>query len=116
MDDEGFVYFKGRIKRMIVTNGYNVFPNELENIIEGFPMVDRCCVLGVPHSEGSQKIKAFILLKKGTAPSDETREEILALCRKNIAKYALPKAIQFVEEIPKTKVGKVDYQALLKDE
>ena len=116
VDDEGFVYFKGRIKRMIVTNGYNVFPNELENIIEGFPMVDRCCVLGVPHSEGSQKIKAFILLKKGTAPSDETREEILALCRKNIAKYALPKAIQFVEEIPKTKVGKVDYQALLKDE
>ena len=116
VDDEGFVYFKGRIKRMIVTNGYNVFPNELENIIEGFPMVDRCCVLGVPHSEGSQKIKAFILLKKGTAPSDETREEILLLCRKSIAKYALPKAIQFVEEIPKTKVGKVDYQALLKDE
>lgn len=112
-DDEGYLYFKGRIKRMIVTNGYNVFPNELENIIESFDMVERCCVIGVPHVSGTDKIKAFIILKKGYEKDDNTKEQILSLCKAYIAKYALPKYIEFIDSMPKTKVGKVDYNVLL---
>ena len=112
-DDDGYIYFKGRIKRMIVTNGYNVFPNELENIIESFDMVERCCVIGVPHVSGTDKIKAFIVLKKGYEKDDNTKEQILSLCKAYIAKYALPKYIEFIDSMPTTKVGKVDYNALI---
>jgi len=116
VDSDGFFFFKGRIKRMIVTNGYNVFPNELENIIEGFEMVNRCCVLGVERSEGTQQIKAFIVLNDGWEKNDETKQSIKDLCKKSIAKYALPREIEFIDEMPKTKVGKVDFNALLKKE
>ena len=111
-DKDGFFYFKGRIKRMIVTNGYNVFPNELENFIEGFEMVDRCCILSMPFSDGTDKIQAFIVLKKNYKASEETRLKIKELCSKSIAKYALPKKITFIDEMPTTKVGKVDFNCL----
>ncbi len=116
VDEDGFFFFKGRIKRMIVTNGYNVFPNELENIIESFEMVDRSCVLALPYSDGTDRIQTFITLKKGFAPSEELKAEIKSLCAKNIAKYALPKKITFIDKMPTTKVGKVDFNALLKGE
>ncbi len=111
-DDDGFFYFKGRIKQMVVINGYNVFPNELESIIEGFEMVDKCSIMGVQHTEGAQRIKAFIVLNQGYEASDEMKQKILELCRKSIAKYSLPKEIEFLDEMPKTKVGKVDIKAL----
>lgn len=113
VDEEGFIYFKGRIKRMIVTNGYNVYPNELENIIESFDMVDRCCILGINRTQGTQIIKAFILLKEGFPKTDEVKNEIITLCRKEIARYSLPKEITFVDAMPTTKIGKVDYNKLL---
>lgn len=112
-DTDGFFYFKGRIKRMIVTNGYNVFPMELENIIEGCDLVDRCCVLGVPDKERVEKVKAFIVLKKGVAPDEATTEQIKTYCRARIARYAMPREIEFIDALPKTKVGKVDYTKLL---
>jgi len=114
VDSDGYCFFKGRIKRMIVTNGYNVFPNELENIIEGIDFVDRCCILGIPNGEGTQKIKAFIVLKNGTPETDETKQKIIEISRKSIARYAIPKEIEFIKEMPKTKVGKVDFKALIK--
>lgn len=114
-DDDDYFFFKGRIKRMIVTNGYNVFPNELENIIESFEMVERCCVVGVPHVSGTDKIKAFIVLKNGYEKNDDVKQQILSLCRGYIAKYALPKYIEFIDSMPKTKVGKIDYNALIRN-
>ena len=95
-----------------IRNGYNVFPNVLENVIESFNMVDRCCVMGIPDTEGTCKIKAFIVLKDGFEPGDEVKAEISGLCREEIARYAVPKEIEFIDEMPKTLVGKVDYKAL----
>ena len=115
-DEDGFYYFKGRIKRMIVTNGYNVFPMELENIIEGNPMVDRCCVIGIPDKERIEKVKAFIVLKPGIEKSDKTKEELKAFFKLNIARYAYPREIEFVDDLPKTKIGKVDYNKLRNEE
>ncbi|MDO5331838.1 MAG: class I adenylate-forming enzyme family protein, partial [Bacillota bacterium] len=111
-DEEGFFYFKGRIKRMIVKNGYNIFPNELESTIESFEMVDRCCIIDYPISEGACIIKAYIVLNPSYQPSENLKLKILDLCKDEIAKYALPKEIEFINEIPKTLVGKVDYNAL----
>ena len=63
MDDEGFVYFRQRIKRMIVTSGYNVYPSQLENIIDAHDLVQMSCVIGVPDEYKMQKVKAFVMLK-----------------------------------------------------
>ena len=113
-DEDGFFHFKGRIKRMIVTNGYNVFPLELENIIEGCPLVDRCCVLGIPDKERVELVKAFIVLKSNVDRSEETKESIKEYCKTRIARYAMPRKMEFLDQLPKTKIGKVDYNQLLK--
>ncbi|MBR5114714.1 MAG: AMP-binding protein [Oscillospiraceae bacterium] len=116
MDDEGFIYFRQRIKRMIVTSGYNVYPSQLENILDAHEFVHMSCVIGIPDPYKMQKVKAFVMLKPGYAPSDETKEILLAYCRKNIAKYAMPYDIEFRETLPTTLVGKVAYRELEAEE
>lgn len=116
MDEEGFIYFRQRIKRMIITSGYNVYPSQLENILDGFEAVQMSCVIGVPDPYKMQKVKAFVMLKAGYEPTEETKQSILAYCRKNIAKYAMPYDIEFRETLPKTLVGKVAYRVLEEEE
>ena len=116
MDDEGFIYFRGRAKRMIITSGYNVYPGQLENILDAHEFVHMSCVIGVPDPYKMQKVKAFVMLKPGVPESPETKEDILAYCRRNIAKYAMPYDIEFRRELPKTLVGKVAYRVLEEEE
>ena len=116
MDNEGFIYFRGRAKRMIITSGYNVYPGQLENIIDAHEFVHMSCVIGVPDPYKMQKVKAFVMLKPGVPENDDTKELILAYCRKHIAKYAMPYDIEFRKELPKTLVGKVAYRVLEEEE
>ena len=116
MDDQGFIYFRGRAKRMIVSSGYNVYPGQLENIIDAHECVQMSCVIGVPDPYKIQKVKAFVKLNPGFAPNDDTKNIILDYCRKNIAKYAMPYDIEFREDLPKTLVGKVAYRVLEEEE
>ena len=112
MDDEGFTYFRGRAKRMIVTSGYNVYPAQLENILDAHEKVQMSCVIGVPDSYKMQKVKAFVKLAAKVPASEATKQELLDYCRKHIAKYAMPYDIEFREDLPKTLVGKVAYRVL----
>ena len=112
MDEEGFVYFRQRIKRMIITNGYNVYPSQIENILEGHPAVQRSCVIGVSDPLKMQKVKAFVVLKDGVADTPELRDSIMEHCRKHIAKYALPAELEVRDSLPTTLVGKVAYTQL----
>ena len=112
MDNDGFVYFRQRIKRMIITSGYNVYPSQLENIIDGHEKVLLSCVVGVKDKYKMQKVKAYVVLRPGFEANDETREELMAHCRRHIAKYAMPYEIEFWDELPKTLVGKVAYRVL----
>ena len=116
MDDEGFIYFRQRIKRMIVTSGYNVYPSQLENIIEGHPAVQRSCVIGVKDPLKMQRVKAFIVLKDGYKADEAMREDLMKHCKAHIAKYALPSEIEFRDSLPTTLVGKVAYTVLEKEE
>ena len=116
MDDQGFVYFRGRIKRMIVTSGYNVYPAQLENILDAHEKVQMSCIIGVPDPYKMQKVKAFVMLRPGYEPTQETKDELMAYCRKYIAKYAMPYDIEFRSELPKTLVGKVAYRVLEEEE
>ena len=116
MDEEGFIYFKGRAKRMIISSGYNIYPAQLENIFDAHEKVQMSCAIGVPDSYKMQKVKMFIMPAAGINPSDELKEELLAYGRKHIAKYAMPYDIEFRKELPKTLVGKVAYRVLEEEE
>jgi long-chain acyl-CoA synthetase len=116
MDEAGFIYFRGRAKRMIVSSGYNVYPGQLENILDANEKVQMSCVIGIPDPYKMQAVKAFIMLKPGVPSTEETKNEIMDYCRERIAKYAMPKEIEFREELPKTLVGKVAYRVLQEEE
>ncbi len=116
MDEQGFVYFKGRAKRMIVTSGYNVYPAQIENILDAHELVQMSCVIGVPDPYKMQKVKAFVKLVPDAKADEETKQLLLDYCRENIAKYAMPYDISFKDEMPKTLVGKVAYRVLEEEE
>lgn len=116
MDEDGFIYFKQRIKRMIITSGYNVYPSQLENILDAHELVQMSCVIGVSDPIKIQKVKAFVMLKPNIEPSEENKCKLLEYCRKNMAKYALPYDIEFRDQLPKTLVGKIAYRILEEEE
>ena len=116
MDEDGFIYFKGRSKRMIVSSGYNIYPAQLENVFDASDLISMSCVIGIPDSYKMQAVKVFCVLKPGVPKTEETKEQIMAYARKHIAKYSLPKEIEFRDELPKTLVGKVAYRVLEEEE
>ena len=116
MDEQGFIYFRGRAKRMIISSGYNVYPGQIENILDAHEYVQMSCVIGVPDPYKMQKVKAFVKLAAGVPATEDTRQALLAYCRKNVAKYAMPYDIEFKEDMPKTLVGKVAYRQLEEEE
>lgn len=114
MDEDGFLYYKGRIKRMIITSGYNVYPSHIEEIIEKHPEVLQCTVIGIPHPYKQQVPKAFVVLKEGKH-SLLIKQELKSYCKKNMAKYMIPYEIVIRKNLPKTKLGKVDFKVLQND-
>lgn len=116
MDEEGFIYFKQRLKRMIISSGYNIYPQIIENVIDSHPDVLYSTVIGIPDDYKGQKVKAFIVLKNGINPTDEVQNSIKEHCSKNIAKYAMPKEFEYRDSLPKTLVGKVAFRELMDEE
>ena len=116
MDEQGFVFFKGRAKRMIISSGYNVYPGQIENILDAHEKVQMSCVIGVPDPYKMQKVKAFVKLTAGVEPDKATKQELLDYCRRHVAKYAMPYDIEFKDDMPKTLVGKVAYRVLEEEE
>lgn len=112
----GVVFFTNRLKRMIVSSGFNVYPNMIEEAIEKHPAVQKCCVVGIPHPYKMHVAKAFIVLKNGEKETTKIRNEIKELCKKELAVYSVPKEYEFRNELPKTLYNKVDYKSLEKEE
>lgn len=115
MDQDGFIFFSGRIKRMIISSGYNIYPGEIEAVIMGVPDVLLATVVGVDDKYRGQTAKAFVVLKDGVKGGDKIRDEIMASVRKNLAKYKWPRSIEFRKSLPKTKIGKVAYTELVNE-
>ena len=116
MDKDGFIYYKQRIKRMIISSGYCLYPQYIENTIEGHPDVMRSCVIGIDHPYKIQVAKAFIVLKDKIKPSEEVLQSIKEHCEKNLARYSWPYEYEFRDELPVTKVGKIAYNLLEQEE
>ena len=116
MDEDGVVFYKQRLKRMIVSSGYNVYPSQVENIIEQHKDVLKCTCVGIPHPYKQQVVKAVIVLKNEKGVTYQVKKEIMDLCEKNLFKLAIPYKYEFRKSIPVTKIGKVNYRELENEE
>ena len=103
-------------RALSISSGYNVYPGQIENILDAHEFVQMSCVIGVPDPYRMQKVKAFVTLRPGVPATNETRQELLSYCSRNIAKYAMPYDIEFKDDMPKTLVGKVAYRMLEEEE
>ena len=112
MDQDGFIYFKQRLKRLIVSSGYNIYPSYVEDIICKHPMVDSCVVIGIPHEYKKQVAKAYIVLKNGEKVNNTIKKQIKKYCEENLAKYSWPYEYEYRDSIPTTLVGKIAYKKL----
>src|SRR5262249_9210960 len=108
MDEEGFIYLVDRKKDMLLVSGFNVYPNEVEQVIAMHPGVLEVGVIGVFDKESGERVKACIVKKD----PDLTEEQIIAYCREHLTSYKVPKAVEFYDELPKTNVGKILRRAL----
>lgn len=115
MDEDGVFFYKQRLKRMIISSGYNVYPSYIENIIEQHPAVLSCTVIGIPHPYKVEVPKAFIVLKNehtGLNPKGSIKK----FCEKHLSKHSVPYEFEFRKSLPKTLIGKVDFKKLMEEE
>ncbi len=103
-DAEGYLYISDRVKDMILRGGFNVYPRELEEVLMTHEAVSLCAVIGVPHDEFGEEIKAFIVKKEG---ANHTESEIVEWCKTNMASYKYPRFVEFTETLPMTATGKI---------
>ena len=116
MNQDGLIFFSQRIKRIIISSGYNIYPTYLESIINTHDAVLTSTVIGIPHPYKGQVAKAFIVLKDGYKSNKQIEKEIRELLSKHVAKYALPAEYEFRDKLPQTLVGKVAFRELEKEE
>ena len=112
MDSDGFITYKQRLKRMIITSGYNVYPSQIEEVLERHEAIDAVSVIGIPHQYKKEVPKAFVVLKKGYQLDDELIKELKEHCKKSLALYSIPKEFEQLDRLPKTMIGKVDFKKL----
>lgn len=112
MDKDGFLTYKQRLKRMIVTSGYNVYPSQIEEVLELHESVEKASVIGIPHKYKVEVPKAFIVLKKGYRLNSKLEKDLIKHCKENLAAYSVPKDFVAISKLPKTIVGKVDFKKL----
>ena len=115
IDSDGFVKYELRIKRLIISSGYNVYPTQIEKVIEEIPKVLKCAVVSMPHPYKKEVAKAYIILENGCNSDNKMLEEIKEHCKKHLAHHSVPYAYEFVSELPKTPYGKVDFLKLQKE-
>jgi len=103
-DDDGYLSIVDRKKDMIIAGGYNIYPVELDDVLMGHPKIMEACTIGLPHEYRGETVKAFIVVNPGESL---TEEEVAAYCKDNLAVYKVPKIIEFIDELPKSAVGKI---------
>jgi long-chain acyl-CoA synthetase len=103
MDERGYVRIVDRLKDMILVSGFNVYPNEVEEVLMAHPDVRECAVIGIPDPQSTERVKACIVRRRDTL----TEAEVIRHCRESLAGYKVPKVVQFYDELPKSNVGKI---------
>jgi len=107
MDADGYFYVVDRAKDMIIASGFNVYPREVEEVLFEHPSVVEAAVTGIVDNYRGETVAAFVVLKPGIEPSEQTRQELLAFCKEKLSAYKVPKILQFRDSLPKSTVGKI---------
>ena len=114
MDDDGYIYFKQRKKRVVKVSGVAVFPSEVEQLIESIPEVSACAAISIPDAKLQNSIKVLVVAKY--FDEEAMKDKILETCRKYLIKWSVPTEIEFRESLPLTMLGKVDFNTLQEEE
>jgi len=104
LDENGYFYIVDRKKDMIIAGGYNIYPRDIDEVLFEHPQIVEACAVGIPDEYRGETVKAFVVLKSGASL---TEEEIINYCKDKLAKYKVPKMIEFIDELPKSGVGKI---------
>ncbi|UYM15554.1 AMP-binding protein [Endozoicomonas euniceicola] len=112
IQEDGFVRIVDRIKDMILVSGFNVYPNEVEDVVSSFDKVDNCAAIGVPDEKTGEAVKLFVISKD----KELDKDEVVEYCRQHLAAYKVPKQVEFREELPMTPVGKILRKELRSEE
>jgi long-chain acyl-CoA synthetase len=115
-DADGFFYFVLRLKRMIKSSGFNVYPSQVEAALCRHPAVMEACVVGVPDPAQVERVKAYVVLKDPSREGEEMRAALIAHCRSELIKWSCPRELEFRRDLPRTRVGKTDYRALMQEQ
>jgi len=106
-DEDGYLFLTGRSAETIIVGGVNIYPQEIDNELIKHPAVADSCTVGVPHAEYGEEVRAVIELAAGYAPSEALKDEILAYARTAVAKYKIPRGVDFVPRLPRSEAGKI---------
>jgi long-chain acyl-CoA synthetase len=114
VDEDGFLYLTDRKTYMIISGGVNIYPQETENLLIEHPKVMDAAVLGVPNEDLGEEVKAVVQLVDGVEPSDDVAQELIRFCGEHLARFKVPRSIDFEKELPRLPTGKL-YKRLLRD-
>ena len=114
VDENGIIHYIQRLKRMIISSGFNVYPSQIEKVLKTDSRIDNCVVVGQPHPYKVEVPVAYIVLKKDVKKDSKLKKELKALCVKNLARHSIPSKFEFKDELPKTLIGKIDFKSLQK--
>ena len=115
MDEDGYLYYRLRHCKMIITSGYNIYPTQIEEVINGVNGVAASCVIGIEDRSVGQRVVAVVQPANMNADLEPLRERILDACKKNVAEFAMPREVIFKEELPRTRMGKIDFKKITAD-
>lgn len=104
LDEEGYLYITERKKDLIIRGGFNIYPRDVEEVLYTHPAVAEAAVVGMPSAELGEEVKAYVVLKSG---AETTEEALIAFCQEVLAKYKTPRAVAFLEALPKSPIGKI---------
>jgi long-chain acyl-CoA synthetase len=115
LDADGFLFLRDRAKDMIISGGVNIYPAEVEARLSEHPAVADVAVIGLPDAEWGESVKAIVQLELAFEPTEGLRRELIAHCKAGLAKFKIPRSVDFRDELPRTETGKL-YKRLLVDE
>jgi long-chain acyl-CoA synthetase len=104
LDEDGYLYIVDRKKDMIIASGFNIYPREIDEVLFEHPKVEEACAIGIPHEYRGETVKAFVVIKPGETL---TEDELDAFCRERLTAYKVPKIYEFIDELPKSAIGKI---------